>query len=270
MFSKDGRKRQCHLLGSICKLTAFGLLLLSAGTGWTASKPTTVAEIALYQGADREQVLTEGAKREGQMMFYNSNTWLDTVVQEFEKKFPFVKVSIWRSDSTDVVKRSVEEFVSGRFLADVIEITEPGMVVLRRKGIYQEYYSPEMAAYENEVQEKGKTGVFYLADRELYIGLGFNTKLVSPVDAPKNYKDLLDPKWKGKMALAGSSTGIRWLGNVLDVMGREFLEKMSQQEVKVHNISGAALVNHIASGEVRLSPTIFYSNIFTLFSLGFH
>ena len=80
MFSKDGRKRQCHLLGSICKLTAFGLLLLSAGTGWTASKPTTVAEIALYQGADREQVLTEGAKREGQMMFYNSNTWLDTVV----------------------------------------------------------------------------------------------------------------------------------------------------------------------------------------------
>jgi iron(III) transport system substrate-binding protein len=262
MFSKDGRKRECHLPGSIYKLTAIGLLLLSAGTGWTASKPTTVAEIALYQGADREQMLIEGAKKESLVTFYNSNTWLSTVAQEFEKKYPFVKVSIWRSESTNLLKRILEESASGRFLVDVIE-TSTGMDVLQRKGILQEYFSPETAAYGDEAKFKGKTGVYYLTDREIYISLGFNTKLVPPGDAPKSYKDLLNPKWKGKMALAGGATGPRWVGHVLNVMGREYLEKMRGQDVKVQNISGAALAGLIVSGEVPLSPTIFDSNIFT-------
>jgi iron(III) transport system substrate-binding protein len=244
-------------------LFSLAVMLAFAGTGKAASKPTTVAEIALYQGTDRERMLIEGAKKEGQILFYNSNTWLDTVAREFEKKYPFVKVSIWRADSTDVLKRAVEEYAAGRFLADVIEVTEPNMVALHKKDIYQEYYSPEITGYRDDLKEKGKSGVFYLADRELYIGLGFNTGLIPSAQAPKSYKELLDPRWKGKISLVGSSTGVRWLGNVLDVMGHEFLEKLARQEIKVHNISGAALVNQIISGEVPLSPTIFYSNIFT-------
>jgi iron(III) transport system substrate-binding protein len=262
MFSKDRRKRECRLPGSIYKLTAFGLLLLSAGTGWTASKPTTVAEIALYQGGDREQMLIEEAKKEGSVSFYNSNTWLTTVAQEFEKKYPFVKVSIWRSDSTNLLKKILEESASGRFLADVIE-TSTGMDILQRQGILQEYFSPETAAYGDEAKAKGKKGVYHLTDREIYISLGFNTKLVPPGDAPKSYKDLLNPKWKGKISLAGGATGPRWVGQVLNVMGREYLEKMRGQDVKVQNISGAALAGLIVSGEVPLSPTIFDSNIFT-------
>jgi len=229
----------------------------------TASKPATAAEIALYQGRDRDQVLVEGAKKEGQVLFYNSNTWLSTVAQEFEKKYPFVKVSVWRSDSTNVVKRTVEEYASGRFLVDVVETTPEFMAALHRKGVFQEYYSPEMAAYSDDVKAKGKIGVYYLADRELYISLGFNTKLVSLVEAPKTYTDLLDPKWKGKMTLSGDSVGVRWVGLLLNVMGREYLEKLTRQDVKVQNIAPAALISQIISGEVPLSPTIFYSNIFT-------
>jgi iron(III) transport system substrate-binding protein len=263
MFSKDRCKRQCHLLGSICKLIAFGLLLLTAGTGWTASKPTTVAEIALYQGADREQILIEGAKKERQLVFYNSLTSLDAVAQEFEKKYPFIKVSTWRSESPDLIKRVTEEYASGRYLVDVIETSGGAMAILQRKAIFQEYYSPDVGAYADEVKEKGKNGVYYLADRENYTGLGFNKKLIAPPDAPKNYIDLLDPRWKGKMTLAGGSIGPRWVGNALNVMGREYLEKLSRQDMKVQNIAPAALISQVISGEVPLSPTIQDSNVFT-------
>ncbi len=242
-------------------LSAF---LATARTGEAAAKPTTVAEIALYQGREREQILIEGARKEGQLLFYNINTWLSTtVVQEFEKKYPFVKVSTWRSEAANVVKRIMEEYASGRFLADVIDITSAGVAVLQKKGIFQEYYSPEVVNYPDEVKEKGKTGVYYLADLELYIGMGFNTKLISPAEAPKTYRDLLEPKWKGKMSIAGTLTGIQWVGNVLNVMGRDYLEKMGRQDIKVQNISGAALANLIVSGEVPLSPTIYESNIIT-------
>lgn len=239
------------------------LALLAAGTGWAASKPASVAEVALYQGADREQMLIEGAKKEGQVMFYNSNTWLSTVAQEFEKRYPFITASVWRSDSKNVVKRVSEEYASGRFIADVVETTDVGLNILQKKGVFQEYYSPEMAAYGDEVKSKGKVGVYYLGDREIYIGLGFNTQLVRPAEAPKNYKDLLDPKWKGKISFTNTDTGVRWVGNALNAMGRDYLEKLGRQEIKVQNIAAAALAGLIVSGEAPLSPTIFDSNIFT-------
>jgi iron(III) transport system substrate-binding protein len=262
MLFTDRPKRDYPLSCLICTLAAFGLLFFSARTAWTASKPTTVAEIALYQGADREQLLIEGAKKEGLVTFYNSNTWLSTVAEAFEKKYPFVKVSIWRSESPSLLKRILEEYASGRSLADVVE-SSTGMDIFQRKSILQEYFSPETAAYGDEAKAKGKTGVYHLTDREIYISLGFNTKLVPPADAPKDYKDLLNPKWKGKISLAGGATGPRWVGHVLNVMGRDYLEKMRGQDVKVQNISGAALAGLIVSGEVPLSPTIFDSNIFT-------
>ena len=47
----------------------------------------------------------------------------------------------------------------------------------------------------------------------------------------------------------------------MEAFGREFLEKIARQEINVQNISGAALAELVASGEVPLSPTIFNSNI---------
>ncbi len=260
--SASGNSRGWRKIGGRFALAVVAVLL-SATAAMTAARPATVAEIALYQGADREQMLIEGAKKEGQVMFYNINTWLSTVAQEFEKKYPFVKVTVWRSDSKSLLKRVSEEYASGRYLVDVIDITHGGMGIFQKKGIFQEYYSPEMSAYEDDVKTKGKTGVYSLGDLELYIGLGFNTSLISKSDAPKNFKDLLDPRWKGKISFAGTSTGIQWLGGALNVMGRDYLEKLARQEIKVQNIAAAALAGLIVSGEAPLSPTIYESNIIT-------
>lgn len=262
MLSKSARKRQHGLPCSMLTAILFGLLLY-AGTGWTASKPTTVSEIALYRGPDRKQILIEGAKRERQLVFYNSLTTLEAVAQEFEKKYPFIKVSTWRSESPDLIKKVTEEYASGRYLVDVIETSGGAMAILQKKSIFQEYYTPDAAAYADEVKEKGKNGVYYLADRENYTGLGFNTKLVPLAEAPKHYKDLIDPRWKGKMTLAGGSVGPRWIGNVLNVMGRDYVEKLSQQDIKVQNVAPAALIHQVIAGEIPLSPTIQDSNVFT-------
>lgn len=170
-------------------------------TAWGAGKPTTIDDIALYQGADREQLLIEGAKKEGQVMFYNSLTSLAAVAQEFEKKYSFIKVSIWRSDSTNLIRRITEEYASGRFLADVIETSGAATAVLHRKGIFHEYYSPEVSAYGEEVKVKGKSGIYYMADRENYTSLGFNTKLVPPQRRRKLTRSCWIPDGKGRCPL---------------------------------------------------------------------
>jgi iron(III) transport system substrate-binding protein len=226
-----------------------------------AAAPLAASQLALYQGVDREKILVEGAKREGQFTLYTSHTWFRTFVKEFEKKYPFVKSNEWRNDSKTLIRKVLEEVKSGRVLVDVVESTADGMGLIKREGFFQEYYSPEARHYPNELKPKGKNGFFYLPNRETYSSLGFNTKLIPPANAPKSLKDLIDPRWKGKMAITGTSTGVRWIGNMLDVMGREFLEKMAEQDISVQDMAPAALINLIASGEVPMSPTILDANV---------
>jgi iron(III) transport system substrate-binding protein len=248
------------------RLTVFLLLIVAhAPLSQSAqSRPGSIAELALYQGSDRESLLIEGAKKEGQLTFYTSNTWVaGPVSQEFEKKYPFIKANVWRSDSKALLKRLTEEHSAGKYLADVVETSPEYVNLLVRASLLQDHFSPELNAYDDEAKVKGKSGVLAWTNREIYISLGYNTNLVPSAEAPKTLKDYLDPKWKGKMAIAGTTTGTQWIGAVWDTMGREFLEKLSAQEINVQNMSGAALSGLVASGEVPISPTIFNSNIFT-------
>ncbi len=237
------------------------ICLLPSAMGFPASALMSVAQLAIYQGGDREKLLVEGAKREGQFTLYTSHTWFRTLVKDFEKKYPFTKVSEWRNDSKNIIRKVLEESKSGRVLVDVVETTADGMGIIKQEGLLLEYYSPQARYYPAELKPRGKNGFFYLPDRETYNSLGFNTKLVPPAIAPRNFKDLLDPKWKGKMAITSTTTGVRWIGNVLDVMGREYLDKMADQEVSVQDMAPAALMNLVVSGEVPLSPTIFDANV---------
>jgi iron(III) transport system substrate-binding protein len=242
-------------------LIGIAISMIAATNVLAASAPMSPAQLALYQGADRDKILIEGAKKEGQLTFYNSHPWFRTYVKDFEKKYPFIKVSEWRSDSKNLLSRAMAEFNSSRSLVDVIETTAEAMWVMKRDGVFQEYFTPEARYYPEDVKAKGKNGLSYLGDRETYNSLGFNTTLISPNEAPRTLKELLDPKWKGKMSIAGTSTGVRWVGSTLDTLGREFLNKMAEQELTVQSMSGAALAGLVASGEVPLSPTIFDADV---------
>jgi iron(III) transport system substrate-binding protein len=238
------------------------VVMASSAAQAAQTKPLSLAELALYKGKDRGQLLLDGAKKEGQVTFYTSNTWMaGAVSQEFGKKYPFIKTNVWRSDSKELLKRLTDEMAAGRFIADVVETSPDYMALLQAANTFQEIFSPELAPYDDNVKFKGKNGHLHWTSRELYISLGFNTKMIPPADAPKTMKDLLDPKWKGKMTIAGTTTGTQWIGAVIETFGREFLEKLAGQEINVQNISGAALAELVASGEVPLSPTIFNSNI---------
>jgi iron(III) transport system substrate-binding protein len=226
-----------------------------------ANGPLSPSQLALYQGSDRDKILIEGAKREGQLTLYDSHTWFRIYVKDFEKKYPFIKVSEWRSDSKNLLSRATTEFSSSRSFADVIETTAEAMAVMKREGMFQEYFTPEARHYQDDVKSKGQVGLYYLGDRETYNSLGFNTTLIPANEAPKVFNDLLNPQWKGKMSIAGTSTGVRWVGCTLETLGREFLNKMAVQELKVQNMSGAALAGLVSSGEVPLSPTIFDADV---------
>src|SRR5262245_17644645 len=83
--------------------------LIRTADSFSPSHLTTDSQLALYQEADREKILIEDAKKEGQFTLYDSHTWFRTIAKEFEKKYPFIKVSEFRTDGRNLIKRALEE-----------------------------------------------------------------------------------------------------------------------------------------------------------------
>jgi len=250
--------------GWYCLIAALFVVMVCPGSASAANKPVSGAELALYKGADRQQILEEGAKKEGKLTFYTSGTIEQSVgplVDAFKKRYPFISVDIWRAGTNALTPRIVEEFKAGKGVFDNVEGTQTNMMVMQKLGIIQPFYSPNLAYMEKDAITPAADGSAYtVVFRATGIGVGYNTKLITKSQLPKTYQDLLDPKWKGKMAIAGSSTGTNWVGVIVETYGEDFLKRLAQQDFAVHMISGFALLNMVINGEFAFSPTIFDSH----------
>ena len=93
--------------------------LAAGGVALSLAAPAsalTVDEILNYKGADRARMLEDGAKQEGQVIFYSAmivNQALRPVIDAFMKKYPSVKASYWRADTSETfAKVSAEQRAS--------------------------------------------------------------------------------------------------------------------------------------------------------------
>src|SRR5918994_2329458 len=252
-------------------LLFFAVLVWLPSVSAQTGKPMSIAELAAYNKADREQVLLDGAKKEGRMMWYTSLTGgpNQEVPKAFEAKYPGIKVDVYRGDSDAIIQRVLQEAQAKRYLVDTIETTFPILKVMQEYKLLTPYFSPHLASYSDEVKEKADNGLVYWAtDRESYIGLAYNTNVVQGNAVPKNFDDLLKPELKGKIGFATSDTGNRVIGAMLSTKGPELISKLKTQDVILHGVSGRAIADMVVSGELGLSPTVFLSHSRTSISKG--
>jgi iron(III) transport system substrate-binding protein len=236
-----------------------GFAVLAALIVDADAQPSGVEAIANHAGLDRQKMLEEGARREGSLLVYTTGTQIKPLIDRFEQKYPYVRVELGRASSADTARKVVEEYRAGYHKVDAFELASHGLVVPRDENILQPFRSPELAAFAADAVESGR---HWVVVRESYTGIGFNTKLLPPEQAPKTYQDLLDPQWKGRMAISGvSTTAINWVGTMLIAQGRDFVRKLGAQNIRVYNLTGRALANLMTAGEVVLSPTIYNSHV---------
>jgi ABC-type Fe3+ transport system substrate-binding protein len=220
-------------------------------------------DILLYMGPDRAQRLIEGAKKEGQVVIYAAliqNQAMRPIAEGFGKKYPFVKLSTWRADSEAIVKKASAEVRANNVVADVIEGTGAGEEAVAA-DIVQPFYSPEVAGFPEAYRGSGG---LWAPTRLSYYGIAYNTKLVPADWVPKSYEDLLDPRWKGKMAWRiGSSTGTPlFLTNLRLAWGEDkamaYFDKLKDQKI-VNFGAGSArtLVDRVIAGEYAIALNIF-------------
>ncbi|MET0502370.1 MAG: extracellular solute-binding protein, partial [Candidatus Binatia bacterium] len=226
-------------------------------------KPVSVAELAVHSGADREQVLVTGAKREGNLVWYTAMAGgsYKELARSFEAKYG-VQVEAYRGTSKDLISKVLAESQAKKFLMDVAESSPPLLMLMRSMNLLAPFYVPHLAKYLSEAKEEtGKGTVYWATDRESYMGFAYNREKLPATAVPKSYDDLLNPALKGRLAFATTDTGSRTVGAMVKFKGEEFLKKLKGQEITMHGVSAQALNDLIISGEVEASPTIFRNHV---------
>lgn len=239
---------------------ALGALGIAAPACSVGQSPPTVASLALYQGADREQRLVPGAKREGELNVYTSLVVQDItdLAAAFEKKYG-IKVKFWRAGSEKVVQRIVTEARSGRFEFDIVETNGPELESLQREKLLQKATSPYHA--DLIAQALRPHGEWVGTRLNMFVHI-YNTKLVKKEDLPTSYQDLLHPRWKGKLAIEAEDYD--WFAAVATELGEEKGIKLFRDIVAANGVSvrkgHTLLAGLVASGEVPFGLTVYNHN----------
>jgi spermidine/putrescine-binding protein len=95
--------------------------------------------------------------------------------------------------------------------------------------------------------------------------IAYNTRNVAPNRAPTAYHDLLNPEWKGQMALDIESYD--WLAGMMDILGEEtalaFARKLALQNIRLQR-GHSMLTQLIAAGELKVMVDGYHYQILTL------
>jgi ABC-type Fe3+ transport system substrate-binding protein len=209
-----------------------------------------------------DAALIAAAKKEGEVLWYTTQIIAQLVrpmSAAFEKTYG-IKVRSTRANSTELSVKIINESQAGKPQSDVFDGTST-VVVLKKEGYVLKWLPDPAKAYP--AQYKDPDG-YWVANNLYFLTPGFNTGLIPKGTEPRTYEDLLDPRWRGKMAWSTSPTssgGPGFIGTVLTEMGDDkgmaYLRELAKQ--KVVNVGSAAreVLDQVIAGEYLIGLQIF-------------
>ncbi len=186
---------------------AIGGATLAGRPVWAQPKapPTKVLDFQTY--ADMAKV-----EQEGEFVFYCHENEAGTadIVDAFTKDFPKIKGSYVRAQTGALYSKVLAERSAGRYDLDVIQLSDLAPAIdFQKKGGYEIYQSPEAHAYQAKYLSDPPGAYFWTGVD--FTGICYCKSRVSEADAPKNWKDLLDPRWKGAMSCKIAASGLQFV-----------------------------------------------------------
>jgi len=189
------------------------------------------AAMRIVSAADPKVI--EAAKKEGELFWWSTiaQDQSQKLVDEFMKLYPFIKANYWRSGSVGLHNKILLEARAGRSSWDVVSQTTPEFIFdLRKKKLIAPYNSSERRQFSADLKDKEG---YWTGTYALPMGLGFNTEQVKREEAPKNYQELLHPKWKGRKISVDDESYELFVG-LMQAWGRnpaiDYFKKLAAQE----------------------------------------
>lgn len=164
------------------------------------------------------------------------------------KAFPEMKVNWFQGGTEKVVTKITGEIKAKKIGADILMVADPSYYLkLEDQKLLLPYKSKEE---KNLINDKAADGAWY-AVRVCNMIIAYNADKLKAEDAPKNWTDLADPKWKGKIAMPNpmlSGTAYVAVGALADKYGWEYFDKLKANGLRVEE-GNSAIQNKLLTGE---------------------
>jgi iron(III) transport system substrate-binding protein len=179
--------------------------------------------------------LIAAAKKEGKLAFYTAMDlqFAQKLGKAFEAKYQGITARVERSGAERVFQRVGQEYASNIHAVDVVNTADQSHCIIWKRNGWLEPYMPQDVAqhFDKRYYDPDATSI---TTRILISPIAYNTNLVKKEDAPKSFKDLLDPKWAGKLVKAHpaySGTIMNATQQIARDIGWDYFEKLAKQRV---------------------------------------
>jgi iron(III) transport system substrate-binding protein len=221
------RGRALTTVGAVCTLALLTTAPANAAEGWKAKWDKVVA----------------AAEKEGRLDVSGPSGRLWTkALKEFSKDYPKIKIKITPFSSRNFWPRVLKEREVGQHLWDLRVGGGDTQVykLIKENGIADARAMMILPEVTNEANWHGGFDHMFLDNAKKYApGFGayetpilwYNTNLVKKGEI-KDFKELLDPKWKGKLAMAnprGGSTASS-MALIYKVLGPKFITELFEKQ----------------------------------------
>ncbi|MBI4507748.1 MAG: extracellular solute-binding protein [Chloroflexi bacterium] len=217
-----------------------------------------------------DQALIEAAKKEGKVVWYTSiDLGLAKTLGDAFQKQHGVPVEIVRSGAERLFTQFMQEQGANVKKADIILTSDASQFLTMRGEGRSAPYRPRAFEAFNPLLKAQLAKVIDPSDHFFPPGFSlfsivYNPTKVKDADAPKGWKDLLEPRWKGKLVHAhpGYSgfvvTSMHVLGPVL---GADYYKQLAKNEPLIVQ-SADDVTNRVVAGERDVGAGTVHSTAF--------
>lgn len=196
--------------------------------------------------------LLPAARKEGKLVWYTSNTRPNAtdIAQRFEAKYPDIKIEFFQAGGSQILSKVAAERVAGGLKADVVDYSDGAAIIAQaRDGLFAPFANEQWdnipAALKDPKGRWVSSGAF------ITTSFAYNTQAIKAVDAPKSWKDLLDPKWKGQITMGSpnyAGTALVTLAAWDQKLGPDYVDKLGANGLGVSQSFGDT-ENAVVSGQ---------------------
>lgn len=175
------------------------------------------------------------AKREGTVSWYTSTPIeaAQKIASLFEQETG-IKVELFRSGGSAVMRRFLQEAQAGNIGADVLTTSDPAATAaLARKGTFVPFKPKNFDKVPDAAKDPNGA---YIAQRLNMLGIFVRGDKVPEAERPKTWSDLADPKYKGKEVMPDPSFTALQLVAVATLsqkLGWGFYEKLKANDILI-------------------------------------
>jgi iron(III) transport system substrate-binding protein len=253
-FTDGGKKTRRFTLRAGLAMAALPFVGISAGR---AAEPRTVTKVLDFETtADIAK-----AEQEGEVLYYTNDgeTAAAAVIEAFTKDFPKIKGSYVRAQNGALYSKILAERSAGRFNVDVIQFSEVGTAIeFQKRGGYDRHVSPQLAAYAPEHLSTPAGDYFWSG--VTFGGIAYNTTKVQASEAPKSWKDLLNPRWRNTVNTKQATSGLQFVEwyELRNLYGDEFWKEFAKQRPRGFD-SRVQLFDRLSKGDDQICALAEYA-----------